>query len=160
MRLNLGCGEYRAEGWTNVDRRDHDGPRPDIVASILQLPFEDGSAERVYCGHVLEHLDYEQELPTALAEVRRVLADDGELMVVGPDIERARASYPEAIPDIENGAGRWPGDAHLWIPTEATTLDVLTEAGFTAWPQAIEAVPASWPVVSRIGWQFAIEAVK
>jgi SAM-dependent methyltransferase len=45
------------------------------------LPFEDASFDRALAIHVLEHLP---DLPSAIAELRRVLKDDGRLVVVIP----------------------------------------------------------------------------
>lgn len=45
--------------------------RPTVVASILALPFADGSVDAVLCAETLEHLD-PADLPAAAAELRRV----------------------------------------------------------------------------------------
>lgn len=155
--LNVGCGEFPAEGWVNIDVSDAQPPSPDIVASALALPFEDDAFGRIYCGHLLEHLTFD-EVAIALREFERVLAPVGELMVVGPDADRARTSWPDVLPTIEGGERRWAGDAHQWTATEARTLVLLREAGWQAEPLPIEDVPVGWPVVSRVGWQFAITA--
>ena len=158
MRLNLGCGAYPAAGWVNVDLHD-DGPRPDVVADLADLPFDDGSAEAVYAGHVLEHIALDN-IPAALAEINRVLAPGGVLMVVGPDLDRAEAGYPEAVQDIIRGPGKRPGEAHLWDCREPLLLSLLADNGWTVNPLPIVDVPSSWPVVSRIGWQVAVEATR
>jgi SAM-dependent methyltransferase len=54
-------------------------------ASILTLPYADGAFERALCLDVLEHLAYEDQ-PRALAELHRVLARDGELLVSIPNL--------------------------------------------------------------------------
>jgi SAM-dependent methyltransferase len=53
--------------------------------SLLALPFEAGSFDRVLCLDVLEHLSYADQ-PTALAEIHRVLAGDGEALVSVPNL--------------------------------------------------------------------------
>ncbi len=45
--------------------------RPDIVASVLKMPFVDGSFDAVLCAEVLEHLPYD-EFIKALSEIRRI----------------------------------------------------------------------------------------
>lgn len=156
MRLNLGCGEFPADGWTNVDARPL--PGVDVVATAMDLPFEDASAELVYAGHVLEHCTYLEQLPRALAEIRRVMAPDATLMVVGPDLDRAMSSWKHEVKDM------WPTDPHgvdparhSWPPTAAMQQAALEHAGFMTVELAIADVPEPWPVVSRIGWQFAFE---
>ena len=53
-----------------------------LVADCQQrLPFEDGFFDRVLAIHVLEHLP---NLPAALGEVARVLAQDGRFVAVIP----------------------------------------------------------------------------
>lgn len=56
MKLNLGSGVVRIDGFINVD---HD-PRcnPDYVINIGKepLPFEDNSVEEVVAHHILEHI--------------------------------------------------------------------------------------------------------
>lgn len=44
---------------------------PDVVASVLDLPFEDLAFDAVLCSEVLEHLPYEYFIP-ALKELSRV----------------------------------------------------------------------------------------
>lgn len=158
MKVNLGCGEFYAEGWTNVDRtEEEDGPQPDVIASATDLPFPDGSVSQLYAGHVLEHVALET-VPDILAEIKRVLSPEGMLMIVGPDIDRARESYPEAVEGILHGDCRWEGDEHLWESRESTVVDLLNEGGWFALPIPITDVKPEWPVTSRIGWQFAILA--
>jgi SAM-dependent methyltransferase len=54
-------------------------------ASLLALPFDDGRFPRALCLDVLEHLAYEDQ-PKALAELHRVLAPGGELLVSVPNL--------------------------------------------------------------------------
>ena len=53
--------------------------------SLLALPFPDGRFARALCLDVLEHLAYEDQ-PKALAELHRVLAPGGELLVSVPNL--------------------------------------------------------------------------
>src|SRR6186997_2442925 len=47
------------------------GVHPDVVGSVLALPFEDKKFDVTLCAEVLEHLPFE-EFPKALSEIRRV----------------------------------------------------------------------------------------
>jgi ubiquinone/menaquinone biosynthesis C-methylase UbiE len=58
---------------------------PDIVASIVDLG-DIGPFDIVYCSHTLEHI-YPHEVPIALREFRRVLAEEGQLILFVPDLE-------------------------------------------------------------------------
>jgi SAM-dependent methyltransferase len=55
------------------------------TGSLMALPFPDASFERALCLDVLEHLQYEDQ-PKALAELYRVLAPGGELLVSIPNL--------------------------------------------------------------------------
>ena len=152
MRLNLGCGEFPARRWVNVD--SWPGVRPDVAASLLALPFRDRSASRVYAGHVLEHLDYHLEVPDALAEVRRVLTPGGRAVFVTPDCDRA-TGMPEHHGAV-HGGHRWPGDEHKWAASESRLLAAVQVWFPGARAVPIGDVPAGWPVVSRAAWQCAV----
>ena len=154
MNLNLGCGDWRLPGWANVDQ--HAGVKPDVVARSNALPFGDGAFERVYCGHVLEHLAW-SELPATLEEIKRVLGD--ELCIVGPDYDRALAN-PEwhvLLDVIAHGGDRWPGDQHQWLSSGPRTLEAVRQV----FPDAREVEPTDltdWPLMDDVGWQFGILA--
>lgn len=44
---------------------------PDVVASVLKMPFSDNEFDAVLCAQVLEHLPYE-DFDRALSEIKRV----------------------------------------------------------------------------------------
>lgn len=74
MRLNLGCGDKRREGYVNVDVCG----TPDVVCdlSVFPWPWEDGAVEEVYSEHFLEHVaDYER----TILEIHRVLQPRGTI---------------------------------------------------------------------------------
>lgn len=152
LRLNIGCGEFPAKGWINMDIHTA-GPRPDILGTIFDIPLPGESCKQVYCGHVLEHIPKE-EVKSALEEVRRVLRPDGELLIVGPDRLRTKPHDHVLRRTIARGGRRWPGDEHQWVSTERAMRDLLTDWAYT--PISISKVPRKWPVVSRAYWQFAI----
>lgn len=51
------------------------------TANIYDLPFEDNSIDTATCFFMLHHLD---DIPRALAEVKRVLREGGEIKAVDP----------------------------------------------------------------------------
>ncbi len=155
VRLNLGCGDHRAPSpWVNIDSQG--SVSPDLIADVGHLPYRGCVAERIYLGHVLEHLAYPSAVVSALAECYRVLRPDGELLVVGPDCDRAIAFDDQTALGALVGARRWEGDRHQWACTEERLLALVR--GF--WPSAravpVEEIGESWPLVSRIGWQCAV----
>ncbi|OFX08705.1 MAG: hypothetical protein A2516_04395 [Alphaproteobacteria bacterium RIFOXYD12_FULL_60_8] len=85
MKLHIG-GEQAKDGWTLLNVQP--GPHVDLVGSCVDLSMlRDGACSEVYASHVLEHLRYESELPSALSEIFRVLAPGGRLMVAVPDLD-------------------------------------------------------------------------
>lgn len=153
MDVNLGSGDQRAAApWVNVDV--YPGVGPDIVATASQLPFATKSVERLYCGHLLEHLEIHDELPETLAEIARVT---DTACFVGPDCDRAMAEpeFHALIPSLVGGGNRWPGDQHRWVSTEQRALRAIRGFFLDAHPVDIFDIP-EWPVVTPTGWQFAI----
>jgi 2-polyprenyl-3-methyl-5-hydroxy-6-metoxy-1,4-benzoquinol methylase len=88
--LDAGCGEgvlveeyagrLAIEGVDAAYASDHV-----TRGSVLALPAADASYDRVLCLDVLEHLSYAEQ-PRALAELRRVLRPDGELLLSVPNL--------------------------------------------------------------------------
>ena len=81
VRVNLGCGPLKYEGWINVDFDEK--YNPDVVADARALPFEDATIDELYSSHLLEHFGYEEPI---LEEWHRVLRPEGKITIVVPDI--------------------------------------------------------------------------
>jgi predicted SAM-dependent methyltransferase len=157
--LNLGCGDptvHAPEPWVNVD--SWHGCEPDLLCDILHLPYEDGSVDAVYCGHVIEHLDLTDEVPLFLEEIKRVLGEFGQLCIVGPDYDRVttRPEWAEWVGLVRYGDDTRPGAQHRWLPTASAHLTIVREVFPTIREIDIIAVSSFWPVWNRIGWQFCL----
>jgi hypothetical protein len=94
--LHVGCGPKRkaqttsgfnTDGWTEV-RLDIDvSVKPDLVGTMTDMSaVESASMNAVYSSHNIEHL-YPHEVPIALSEFLRVLADDGFAVITCPDLQ-------------------------------------------------------------------------
>jgi len=74
----------RCPGHPRVITLDNDEQlEPDIVASVLQIPLEDGAVDVTLCCEVLEHLPFDKFAP-ALCELRRVTRS--RLVLSLPDV--------------------------------------------------------------------------
>lgn len=167
MKLNVGCGDQYAPGWTNLDTGRDQHRQPDVIGDLLHLPDELDGLEQVYCGHVLEHLtlvDAEQALRVLHART----AIGGRLLIVGPDVRRARQLHRAGLLDdltlhgAIHGAGRWAGDEHLWECETDLLLALLARAGwYDALPLPVRPETlAGWPVTSFAPWQCAVTATR
>jgi len=104
LKLNLGCGLYKLQGFVNIDVWED--TKPNLVMDIRKLPYENCSVDFIYAGHILEHF-YIDEALDVLKEWKRVLKAGGRLVIVVPDFEvvckryvEGRYSLDEALPPI------------------------------------------------------------
>lgn len=100
-KLHIG-GKVRTEGWEVLDALP--GPHVNHVCNANDLSiFPDNTFAEIYASHVVEHLDYKDELSATLIEWGRVLLPGGKLYVSVPDLDilsgmildRARLSVEE-----------------------------------------------------------------
>lgn len=129
LKLNLGSGRSRLEGWVNVDV-----PPADLEMHLnWGLPFAEGVAEHVYLSHVLEHF-YRLEALELLRDVHRVLAPGGTARLVVPDIEKCMRAY------VQKDEGYFETRRRLWLVSSesaATSLElVLKNAGAGVKPES------------------------
>jgi len=85
LRLNLGCGENKKDGYVNVDFQAH--VQPDVVHDLNKqpFPFDDDQFELIEAFHVLEHLDRPFQV---MQELHRILKPGGVLHVRVPHFSR------------------------------------------------------------------------
>lgn len=136
IRLNLGAGRRRLDGYVNVDISPE--PPPDIIADVRALPLPDGYADEILAVHLFEHL-YRWEAPAVLAEWKRVLKPQGLLVLEMPDIMKCcRAVLGNEHPR----QGMWglfgdptyenPLMCHRWAWSENELRETLLAAGFSS----------------------------
>lgn len=140
QRMDFGSAFEQHDGWTSVDRIDY---RFNIVADVLDgLPFPDEHFDMITSHHSLQCIRFD-DLPRALAELRRVLKVGGVLRISVPDASRAielissgEASVLPISDEIEatnSGKGLrylfWHGDARSAFDYESLT-DTLRRHGF------------------------------
>lgn len=133
MRLNIGAGGKRIEGWISIDVAGE----PDINADVRSLPLPDAYADEAMAIHVLEHL-YRWEALDALREWRRVLKPGALLAVEVPDLLKV---CQNVLAGADARMGQWglfgdpgyrePLMCHRWCYTATELIELMREAGFS-----------------------------
>ena len=82
MKINLGCGFKKLDGYINID--SDAGCNPDLVLEIGKqtLPFDDNSVEHVVAHHILEHLG--DEFFDFIKDLYRVCSNEAVIEVIVP----------------------------------------------------------------------------
>ena len=84
-RLHIG-GLTKSEGWEVLNAIP--GPHVDHVCNAKDLSrFADNTFSEIYSSHVVEHLDYKDEVLATLKEWNRVLVPGGKLYTSVPDMD-------------------------------------------------------------------------
>ena len=94
--LHVGCGpahkqkttaEFSSDNWREL-RFDIDASvNPDYVGTMTDMTaIEDNFVDAIYSSHNIEHL-YAHEVAEALSEFKRVLNEDGFLVLTCPDLQ-------------------------------------------------------------------------
>jgi SAM-dependent methyltransferase len=84
LRVDLGCGRTKADGFIGLDRFQM--PGVDLIGDLdAALPFQSNSVDLIYASHSLEHV---RDLSFTIREIYRVLRHGGQLCVVAPYSEQ------------------------------------------------------------------------
>lgn len=116
----------------------------DVIAGTLaEASLKARAYEVVVLNHVLEHVEDPRQL---LAEVRRVLADDGLLVVGVPNVASLMCSLKK---------GRWASlrpEEHIWHFSPSTLRRLLRETGFseTSFEARENHTPQGWWIKDTI----------
>lgn len=82
LRLNIGCGTEKLEGYQSVDLYVPADYRDDITT---MTNFADNSVDEVRSYHILEHLKTD-DVPRAMAQMFRILKPGGKWQLEVPDL--------------------------------------------------------------------------
>lgn len=99
MKLHLGCGNRNIKGYVNIDVQAL--PEVDVVADVMNLPYEDNSINVIYSCCMLEHFGRNNKLEffrhTCWKDVikywYKLLRPGGELYVCVPDFDAVCKEY-------------------------------------------------------------------
>lgn len=133
MKLNIGCGYNRLEGWLNADNS------PDSAADSLMeaydLPLESASVEEIKALQLIEHLGF-FKAKYFLSECWRVLRPGGALTIETPDIEKTFSVFLAGDAAAREAALGWvygpetAGMGHAYCFPKELLAELLAEAGF------------------------------
>ncbi len=151
VSLNVGSGGRGRPDWINFDASPYHADLYSTYDIRRPLPFANGAVRRIFAEHVVEHLDYYDDIPRVMAEFHRVLEPGGVLRIIVPDVRRYVAAYLDGGSELWRTLGldrdNLPGamltpmemvnhvfhqDGEHYFGWDFTTLDaVLRRAGFS-----------------------------
>lgn len=104
VKVDLGGGKDPLEDHINVDLRDLS--EVDIVAEADDLPFDDGSVDRIHANSLIPHMP---DLNKAMEEWSRVLKPGGEL-----ELAATHAHSTGIVADPDHYSWSWASDTPGW----------------------------------------------
>lgn len=135
MKVILGAGDQRWDGWTATQQSELDLLAPATFAQF----FGEARAEAFLCEHVWEHLTLE-EGKRAARLVYEFLEPGGFLRVAVPDGRHPDPAYRALV--AVNGPG--PAHDHRVLYTLESFVPVFTGAGFAVTPLEYWAVDGTF----------------
>lgn len=106
VKIDLGCGPHKRDGFIGVDIRQFDG-KVDIVADLRkQWPWANGEVEEAHCSHFLEHLTGAERIHFC-NELHRTLKLGGKCTLITPHWASCRA-----YGDLTH---QWPPVSEFWF---------------------------------------------
>lgn len=165
IKIHLGCGRHKLDGYINMDAMPTNGVDPDmfyVLAADNPLPFEDGSASEILAVHLFEHFTKLQAL-ALLKDWLRVLRGKGRLILEMPDLKKCCENFARDPTNHSLGMAGLYGDQDSgidfythkfgWYP--ASLEKALYETGF----RKIEFKTPQWHGKKRYNRDLRVEAV-
>jgi len=122
--LNLGCSDYKLNGFTNIDFDPN--VQPEICMDLNELGdrFEENSVDFIFAGHVFEHFKKEdsQKLINACY---KILKPHRTLLAVVPDYTKCSDIDIETAERVIMAHGD-----HLMLYNKTRLREMLRTAGF------------------------------
>lgn len=146
--INLELGSWRRDGLDDWVFSDLGGGGDVQLDLVKPIPFPDGSVDRIYSSHLLEHFSFPHPMLDLLRECHRILKPGGEFSIAVPNARIFLNAYanPEGFEatkycTYEVGLAyknkidyvnfiAYLGDEHKHLFDVDNLPSVLTEAGF------------------------------
>lgn len=116
-KLHVGCGGNYLDTWLNSDLIPVD---KDIVAldAGKSFPLPLASFDYVYCEHLIEHLNFAQQL-NFLKESNRILKPGGKIRIATPDFDFLAQLAGKSRTEFDNEYLKWNFQTFLkYIPAQ------------------------------------------
>ena len=134
VNLNLGCGDFKLDGYINIDCREE--VNPDICCRIENLSYEPETVDEIYASHILEHLAL-QDARVMLGRFHSWLKKSGFLSIVVPNLTIVCGFIADG--DTHDALWNWlfgtksslMPQRHQWGYTQITLEDELRRAKFS-----------------------------
>ena len=147
VRLHLGCGTVKLDGWINVDG-EYMSSDPEVAIHDItkSFPIADNIVDQILTVHVIEHLSRQFIMPM-FKEFYRICKPGGSVAMEWPDLLKMCkevVSNPDCfwttdkrlvkrtISGIYGDSARYPDPVmlHKWGYSAESMCRLLTEAGF------------------------------
>ncbi len=159
VRLHLGCGADRWEGWVNVDRDPSARADLQLDLSDVERSFAPGSVAEVAMIHSLNYLSHPQAC-RLFASLHRLLEPGGTLAIETVDVEQAaRKLLESAGRERDHVDGVRAFHAFGWDDLEARRPYAPNRFGWSAWHLERELRAAGFddveqqPAQTHVAWR-------
>jgi SAM-dependent methyltransferase len=106
LRIDLGCGPNKAEGWTGADSRPFKGVDEVLDLGTKRWPWGDASVDEARASHFVEHLEPDERIHF-VNELFRVLKPGAAAQIIVPHWASCRA-----YGDLTH---KWPPVSEFWF---------------------------------------------
>lgn len=137
IKLNLGSGNTKIDGYLNIDIRDI--PEVDVIHDLDKaLPYKECEVSNIYASHILEHFWWMDTI-RILKDWYRVIKKGGSLVIWTVDFDRVvyrlmtASNYKNMMIDTNwrlFSKNEPDGNAHHAVFTRMFLSDLLKEVGF------------------------------
>ena len=100
IKLNVGASPiWSQDGWHTLDHKEREQSKTSVKGDAANIPLDDDSCSTVFTSHMFEHIPH-VKLEEILLEFNRVLAEDGIVRILTPDLKKVAKAYIEEDDDF------------------------------------------------------------
>jgi len=123
IKLHIGCGRKRYEGWINTDKNELDITNTD---SWNKNNINIKSVDKILAEHVFEHLS-DKDRHLAIANLKSFIKDDGSIRIAVPDGFHPNQTY---IENVKVGGIGKSADDHKFLYDHISLTKLFEDYGF------------------------------